>query len=110
MLALADDLRNVSDAAKQVLLNQDVIRVDQDPKGKMALRVTPKGETEAPAPGNFYVNLPPLFLGHFSPIFPRFFPFFRRSLSQTPKIQETGAKTRKNGPKRSKNGRPKTPS
>ena len=29
-----------------------------------------------PAPGNFYVNLPPLFLGHFSPIFPRFFPIF----------------------------------
>ena len=27
-----------------------------------------------PAPGNFYVNLPPLFLGHFSPIFARFFP------------------------------------
>ena len=24
--------------------------------------------------GNFYVNLPPLFLGHFSPIFTRFFP------------------------------------
>ena len=46
MLALADDLRNVSDTAKKVLLNQDVIRVDQDPKGKMALRVTPKGETE----------------------------------------------------------------
>ena len=29
-----------------------------------------------PAPGNIYVNLPPLFLGHFSPIFPRFFPVF----------------------------------
>ena len=29
-----------------------------------------------PTPGNFYVNLPPLFLGHFSPIFPRFFPIF----------------------------------
>ena len=26
--------------------------------------------------GNFYVNLPPLFLGHFSPIFARFFPRF----------------------------------
>ena len=32
--------------------------------------------TTVPAPGNFYVNLPPLFLGHFSPIFPRFFPIF----------------------------------
>ena len=31
---------------------------------------------EVPAPGNFYVNLPPLFLGHFSPIFSRFFPVF----------------------------------
>eukprot|EP01045_Picozoa_sp_COSAG04_P026770 COSAG04_NODE_3784_length_2534_cov_16.639425_2_plen_283_part_00 len=29
-----------------------------------------------PTPGNFYVNLPPLFLGHFSPIFARFFPVF----------------------------------
>ena len=29
-----------------------------------------------PAPGNFYVNLPPLFLGHFSPIFAPFFPVF----------------------------------
>ena len=31
---------------------------------------------DVPTPGNFYVNLPPLFLGHFSPIFPRFFPIF----------------------------------
>ena len=51
-----------------------------------------------PAPRNFYVNLPPLFLGHFSPIFPRFSPFFRRSPHLSPKIQETGTKTRKNGP------------
>ena len=29
-----------------------------------------------PAPGNFNVNLPPLFLGHFSPISSRFFPVF----------------------------------
>ena len=29
-----------------------------------------------PAPSNFCVNLPPLFLGHFSPIFARFFPVF----------------------------------
>ena len=53
---------------------------------------------EVPAPGNFYVNLPPLFLGHFSPIFPVFSPFFRLSLRLAPKIQETGTKTRKNGP------------
>ena len=51
-----------------------------------------------PTPRNFYVNLPPLFLGRFSPIFARFSPFFRRSLHLAPKIQETGTKTRKNGP------------
>ena len=42
-------------------------------------RMRPKGGTgkeKVPAPGNFYVNLPPLFLGHFSPIFARFFPIF----------------------------------
>ena len=48
-----------------------------------------------PTPGNFYVNLPPLFLGHFSPIFSSFFPVFFRL---APKIQETGTKTRKNCP------------
>ena len=31
---------------------------------------------DVPTPGNFYVNLPPLFLGHFSPIFARFSPVF----------------------------------
>ena len=34
------------------------------------------GEAAVPTPGNFYVNLPPLFLGHFSPIFARFSPVF----------------------------------
>eukprot|EP01045_Picozoa_sp_COSAG04_P025334 COSAG04_NODE_3306_length_2950_cov_2.006664_2_plen_109_part_00 len=56
------------------------------------------GVQNVPTPGNFYVNLPPLFLGHFSPIFARFSPFFRRSLRLARKIQETGTKTRKNGP------------
>ena len=42
---------------------------DEDPhQGRTAFLV--------PAPGNIYVNLPPLFLGHFSPIFYRFFPIF----------------------------------
>ena len=39
-----------------------------------------RGESDpdrgVPAPGNFYVNLPPLSLGDFSPIFFRFFPVF----------------------------------
>ena len=35
-----------------------------------------KSTGAVPAPGNFYVNLPPLFLGHFSPIFARFFAVF----------------------------------
>ena len=34
------------------------------------------GKPLVPTPRNFYVNLPPLFLGHFSPIFARFFPIF----------------------------------
>ena len=33
-------------------------------------------ESSVPTPRNFYVNLPPLFLGHFSPIFARFFAVF----------------------------------
>ena len=65
---------------------------------------------EVPTPGNFYVNSPPLFLGHFSPILLVLSPFFRRSPHLAANIQETSTKTRKNGPKRSKNGREKTPS
>ena len=51
-----------------------------------------------PTPGNFYVNLlPRLFLGYFSPTFPRFSPYFHRSLRLAPKTQENGTKTtRKN--------------
>merc|ERR1711924_508561 len=45
-LIMGNDLRNVSDAAKAVLLNEEVIAIDQDPMGKMALRMTPKGDTE----------------------------------------------------------------
>ena len=45
-LIMGNDLRNVSDAAKAVLLNTEVIAIDQDKLGKMGLRVSPKGETE----------------------------------------------------------------
>ena len=45
-LIMGNDLRNVSDAAKAILLNEEVIAVDQDSMGKMALRLTPKGDTE----------------------------------------------------------------
>lgn len=45
-LIMGNDLRNVSAAAKAVLLNDDVIAVDQDSLGKMGLRISPKGPTE----------------------------------------------------------------
>lgn len=45
-LIMGNDLRNVSDAAKAVLQNEEVIAIDQDTLGKMALRVSPKGTTE----------------------------------------------------------------
>ena len=49
--------------------------------------------------GQFLCQLTPTlfrpFLAHFFPFFPR---FFRRSLRLARKIQETGTKTRKNGP------------
>ena len=59
--------------------------------------------------GAFAVNrsLDPLSLGHFSPIFSPFFPFFRHLLHLAAKIQETGTKTPKNVPQRSGNGREK---
>ena len=47
------------------------------------------------------------FLAHFFPSFPL---CFRRLLRLAPKIQDTGTKTRKNGPQRSKNGGHKPPS
>ena len=46
---------------------------------------------------------PPLFLGHCSPISPRFSRSFA-ALRLAPKIQETGTKIPKDGPQRSKNG------
>ena len=78
----------------------DGARRGQPPGHRAAHQGGPAGPgLRVPTPGNFYVNLPPLFLGHFSPIFARFFsPFSRRSLRLSRKIQETGAKTRKNGP------------
>jgi hypothetical protein len=45
-LIMGNDLRNVSDGARAVLLNADVIAIDQDPLGKMGLRMTPKNSTE----------------------------------------------------------------
>lgn len=45
-LIMGNDLRNVSDAAKAVLLNEEVIAIDQDPLGMMGLRITPKNSTE----------------------------------------------------------------
>lgn len=45
-LIMGNDLRNVPDDAKAILLNEEVIAVDQDPLGQMGLRVSPKGDTE----------------------------------------------------------------
>ena len=57
-----------------------VIELDGDAAaGRQRLRLLRRQaalQHQVPAPGNFYVNLPPLFLGHFSPIFARFFPVF----------------------------------
>ena len=50
------------------------------------------------------VKLTSLFLAISRPFLLVLSPLFRRSLRLAPKIQETGTKTRKNGPKRSKNG------
>lgn len=38
-LIMSNDLRNISDEAKQLLLNKYIIRVDQDPLGVMATKV-----------------------------------------------------------------------
>ena len=45
-------------------------------QGSSAFRTILAALSFVPAPRNFYVNFPPLFLGHFSPIFSRFFPVF----------------------------------
>jgi len=37
-LIMGNDLRNVSDESKRILLNRDAIAVDQDPLGKMGIR------------------------------------------------------------------------
>ena len=39
-LIMGNDLRNVSDASKNVLLNKDAIAVNQDPLGQMGVRVS----------------------------------------------------------------------
>ena len=65
----------------------------------------PLAHADARAPA-FAVNqsLDPLSLGHFSPILRHFSPSFRHLLHLALKIQETGTKTPKSGPQRSKNG------
>lgn len=40
-LIMGNDLRNVSDASKAILLNKDAIKVNQDPLGQMGIRITP---------------------------------------------------------------------
>lgn len=45
-LIMGNDLRNMSDSQRAILLNQDAIAVDQDPLGKMGTRVSPSGPTE----------------------------------------------------------------
>ena len=50
-------------------------RINATSKANLVMSI-PLGLSAVPTPGNFYVNLPPLFLGHFSPIFARFFPVF----------------------------------
>jgi hypothetical protein len=42
-LIMSNDLRNVSDWAREILLNKEVIAVDQDPLGKQGSRITPWG-------------------------------------------------------------------
>lgn len=45
-LIMSNDLRTVTTEYKQLLLNEEVIAVDQDPKGVAGRRVTPKGNQE----------------------------------------------------------------
>lgn len=45
-LIMGNDLRNVSAAAKAILLNPDAIAINQDPLVQQGLRITPSGATE----------------------------------------------------------------
>eukprot|EP01062_Namystynia_karyoxenos_P008528 TRINITY_DN129_c0_g2_i1.p1 TRINITY_DN129_c0_g2~~TRINITY_DN129_c0_g2_i1.p1 ORF type:complete len:398 (+),score=109.08 TRINITY_DN129_c0_g2_i1:87-1196(+) len=45
-LIMGNDLRNVTASGKATLQNEEAIAVDQDPKGAMGYRVSPKGPAE----------------------------------------------------------------
>eukprot|EP00049_Salpingoeca_infusionum_P009158 m.151714 g.151714 ORF g.151714 m.151714 type:complete len:499 (+) comp14257_c0_seq1:116-1612(+) len=45
-LIMGNDLRNMTDSSKAILLNKDAIAVNQDPLGQQGYRVTPKNDTE----------------------------------------------------------------
>ena len=78
-------------------------------RGRRQTTIRLQLELDLPAPGNFYVNLPPLFLGHFSPVFSPFVPRFYAVLPILPprfrKPAPRPGKTVRNGRKR----RVKTP-
>lgn len=45
-LIMGNDLRNVTDAGRQILLNEEAIAIDQDPLGRPGGRISPYGTTE----------------------------------------------------------------
>ena len=45
-LIAGNDLRTMTQAIKDILMNREVIAIDQDPAGKQARRVSPEGEQE----------------------------------------------------------------
>jgi len=45
-LIMGNDLRNVSDASKKILLNADAVAVSQDPLGQMGMRIGKNGPLE----------------------------------------------------------------
>jgi len=45
-LLAGNDLRSMSDATKEILLNKEVIAIDQDKKGVQGVRVRQDGDTE----------------------------------------------------------------
>lgn len=45
-LIMGNDVRNISQAAKRILLNREAIAINQDPQGLQGLRITPRGAQE----------------------------------------------------------------
>lgn len=45
-LLAGNDIRNMSEATKEILLNREVIAIDQDPLGKQATRIAQDNDTE----------------------------------------------------------------